>query len=115
MCEEPVQWLDCSPCGKRTDPHKKKLSQQVLIQSRRKFDLPIRNLEEHKDEIYRMHCLLKASRKQQLGCPRASCKPAMSFVDNLETQPMDDELHSGYAQEFAVGLPFAYISVCLQA
>ena len=68
----------------------KKLSQQVLIQLRRKFGLPIGNMDEHKDEILRV-----------------SCKPAMSLVDNLETQPMDDELHSGFAQEFPVG-PFPF-------
>ena len=85
----------------------KKLTQQVLIELRRKFDLPIGNPEEHKEEINRLHCLLKASRKQQLGNPRV--KPAMSFIDNLDTQPMDaDGLHSdNYAQD-----PFC-ISLCL--
>ena len=68
----------------------KKLAFQVLVRLRKKFGLPIRAFEEHRDEVIRLHGLLKASRKQQLGKP-CSPKFAMSYMDNVDTLPMPDE------------------------
>ena len=76
----------------------KKLAFQVLVKLRAKFDLPIRTFEEHLDEVNRLHGLLKASRKQQLGKP-CSRKRAMSHMDNVDTLPMPDDGPCHVAEE----------------
>ena len=73
----------------------KKLSQQVLLRLRKKFNLSELGPEELKEEMTRLHSLLKASRKQKLGKEegfkkKPKKKRAMSAMDNLETQPLLD-------------------------
>ena len=57
-----------------------------------------------------MHALLKASRKQQLGKTRATS--AMSFIDQLDTQPMEEPWHEDGARElvcnFSEGVLFFF-------
>ena len=70
----------------------KKLAYHVLVKLRQKFKMPIKTVEDHMEEIERLHGLLKASRKQRLGNKRAPA--AMSSIDQLETLPMDDTMLS---------------------
>ena len=93
----------------------KKLSMQVLLKLRKTFNLPIRSAEDHKEEAFRLHGLLKSSRKQQLGKNRATS--AMSFIDQLDTQPMEEHQDGIRTQKLlsgiAVRVSLILSSICL--
>ena len=68
----------------------KKLSQQVLLRLRKKFNLSELGPEEFKEEMTRLHSFLKASRKQKLGKEAGFKKKPKKKRAMLETQPLLD-------------------------
>ena len=69
-----------------------KLAKDVCRRVRKRFEMPSSG-EWVTEEVRRMHYLLKAARKRQIGKPIAKVAPAMSTMDCLDTVPMFADEH----------------------